>query len=137
MHRLFFLPVNDELVELFHELLVADPLSLPHIVRLAHTFLMAGLVYFMKLSISGCGCGVEHVDGFEVFGASALTDGQLGDQLSRGEVVELFIGDIQIEVADPIEIFVQFYPFLPLGLRYFLYFFELGKHILALCSAFR
>ena len=129
--------MNDELVELFHELLIADPLSLPYIVRLAHTFLMAGLVDFMKLDISRCGCGVERVDGFEVFGASALPDGQLGDKLSRGEVVELFIGDIQIEVADPIEIFVKFYPFFPLGLRYLLYLPELREHILALCSAFR
>lgn len=51
-----------------------------------------------------------------MLGASALSDGQLGDQLPRGEVVELFVGDIQIEVADSVEVFVEFYPLLLLGL---------------------
>lgn len=56
----------------------------------------------MKPYIFWAGLCVEHVDGLDIFGASALSDGKLGNYLLCGEIIELFIGDIQIQVADAV-----------------------------------
>ena len=71
--------MHDKLIKPLNELLIADPFSPANIVGFTHILCLVRLicleVCFMEFLVGGCSVGVEHVDGLEVFGASALADG--------------------------------------------------------------
>ena len=89
------------------------------------------LLDLVKHLVGRCGCHghIFVIDGFIAILAFLLyVLGQLVDYFPRGDLVHQLIGDIQLEVTDPVDIFVDLNSLLSLYPRYLLEFLQLGQH---------
>lgn len=132
---------HNELVKLVHELLVADMMVqlLSRTSSLGFPQLLESVLMFAQLIVDEIQFFVSRArdshpkvvfgKNFSIFILRGLFSGYLGDYLPSRGVVHNFIGEIELEVSDPVDIFVYFVCFFAFSFGYLLYFLEFRQHL--------